>query len=72
MGSLLDRLKPTDREIRELALRETNPRLVARFEPIARGRLLALVAIPVVVLLALPSCLLRLARGAFRRDAEAR
>jgi hypothetical protein len=61
---LLERLKPSDREIRELALRETDPRQADRFAPIARGPLFALLALAAVGIAALPGCLLRLIRGA--------
>lgn len=66
MRKLLQHFKPTDQEIRKLALDETDPRRVHRYEPIARGPVFALIAIPAVVLLALPSCLVRLLRGALR------
>lgn len=70
MGSLLQRLKPTDRETREMALRETDPEQVERFEPIALGPLFALVAVPVVLLMALPSIALRLLRSPPRGEPE--
>jgi len=63
-------LKPTDREILALAERETDPAQVSRFAPICRGPLFALMAIPLVVLAALPSCLYRLCRGWLRSDAD--
>jgi hypothetical protein len=63
MAGIARHLRPTDREILELARRETDPREAARFEPICRGPLFALLAIPLVVLLALPSCALRALRG---------
>lgn len=59
---MLERLKPTDREIRELALRETDPAQAASFQPIARGLLFALLGLAAVGLAALPSLLLRLLR----------
>ena len=46
--SLIDRLKPTDREIRDLALRETDSALAHRFDPIARGPVFAVLALVVV------------------------
>jgi hypothetical protein len=70
MGGISGTLKPTDREIRDLARRETDPREAARFAPICRGPLFALVAIPLVVLAALPSCLLRLLRAPAGRDVD--
>ena len=70
MGGISGILKPTDREIRVLARRETDPRQAARFEPICRGPLFALVAIPLVVLAALPFCLLRLLQAPFGRDVD--
>jgi hypothetical protein len=59
---LLERLKPTEREIRELALRETDPSQVERFRPITRGPLFAVLGLAAVGLAALPSLLLRLLR----------
>jgi len=69
MGEIARHLKPTDREILELARRETDLREADRFEPICRGPLFALIAIPLVALAALPACLLRLIRGRLARDA---
>jgi hypothetical protein len=63
-------LRPTDREILDLALRETDPGQASRFESISRGPLFALVAIPLIVLVAIPSSLLRLLRGWLRSDAD--
>ncbi len=68
MSEISRHLKPTDREILALARRETDVREVARFEPISRGPLFAMIAIPLVVLAALPACLLRLIRGLLARD----
>ena len=59
---MLERLKPTDREIRELALRETDPAQAERFAPIAAGPVLALLGLALVGLAALPALLLRLLR----------
>ena len=61
--SLLQRVKPTDREIRELALRETDASQAHRFEPIARGPVFALLALACIALAALPSLLWRLLVG---------
>jgi hypothetical protein len=69
MSGISRHLRPTDREILELARRETDAREVERFEPICRGPLLAAVAILAVLLAALPACLLRLIRGSIARDA---
>lgn len=60
--SLLERLKPTDREIRELALRETDPSQAQRFAPIERGPVFALLGLAGIGLAALPSLLWRLLR----------
>ena len=64
--SWLERLKPTDAEIRELALRETDAAQARAFEPIARGPVFALCALACIGLAALPSLVWRLIRG--RRD----
>ena len=58
--SLLERGRPTDREIRELALRETDAAQALGFEPIARGPVFALLALACIGLAALPSLLWRL------------
>lgn len=60
--SLLERLKPTDGEIRELALRETDRTQATRFAPIARGPVFAVIGLVAVGLAALPACLVRLLR----------
>jgi hypothetical protein len=73
MSDFSRKLRPTDREVVELALRETDPREAPRFEPICRGPLFALLAIPALLLLSLPACLLRLLHGAWAgrsRNAE--
>ena len=64
---MIERLKPTDDEIRELALRETDPAHAKRFEPIARGPVYAVLALVAVGLIALPSLLWRLVRPRSRR-----
>lgn len=69
MGEIFRHLKPTDGEILELALRETDLREADRFEPICRGPLFAAFAIPLVVLAAVPACVLRLIRGLRARGA---
>ena len=63
---LLVHLKPTDTEITRLAIEETDPSRVAKFEPITRGPVFALLALAVVGLAALPSCLFRIVRGVLR------
>jgi hypothetical protein len=68
MRELTTHLKPSDREILALALRETDPREARRFDPICRGPLFAMIAIPAVVALAIPSCVVRALRGWLRRD----
>jgi hypothetical protein len=57
---LLERLKLTDREIRELALRETDPARAEAFQPIARGPVFAVLGLACMGLAALPSLVLRL------------
>ena len=57
---MLERLEPTEREIRELALRETDPARAKRFAPIARGPVFAVLALLGVGLAALPGMLRRL------------
>jgi hypothetical protein len=61
-ASWLSRLRPSDRELRELALRETDPAQAECFAPIARGPVFALAALAGVALAALPACALRLLR----------
>ena len=70
MRRLLQHLKPTDSEIRTLALDETDPGRVSHYEPIARGPVFALLAIPGVLLLAMPFCLFRLLRSTFHARRE--
>ena len=65
MTSLLRHLRPTHAEIVALALRETNPGEAERFEPIVRGPAWALAALACIGLAAIPSCIARLARGAW-------
>ena len=50
---LMARLRPTEREVHELAVRETDPRLYARFTPIARGFWFAVLALLILGLLVL-------------------
>ena len=68
-SSRLARLKPTDREVRDLALRETDPTQAARFATIARGPVFALLALAAVGLAALPAAALRLLRRPRETDA---
>jgi len=63
---LLAHVKPTEDEIVRLAVEETDPSRVAKFEPVARGPVFALLALAAVGLAALPSCLFRIVRGALR------
>ena len=61
-GSLLERLKPTDDEIRALALRETDPGEADRFAPIERGPVVAVLGLVCIGIAALPSLVMRLLR----------
>jgi hypothetical protein len=47
-------LRPSDDQIRELALREATTSHAAAFEPVARGPVFAVVALAVVGVLAVP------------------
>jgi len=67
-GRLLGRLVPTEREIRELAHRETDPSRAGDFAPIVRGPAFAVLALAAVGLAALPGLLRRLLRPRGRRD----
>lgn len=54
---LLQRLRPTERDVFDLARRETDPRLLKHFEPIARGpafAVAALVALGIVAACTVP------------------
>ena len=66
LTSLLRQLRPTRAEVVALALRETDPREAARFEPIVRGPGWAVFALACIGLAAIPSTLVRLARGSWR------
>jgi len=60
--SLLARLRPTEREVYELAIRETDPRLYSQFTPIARGfpfAVLALLGLGLFAIICTPFWLLR-------------
>ncbi len=69
---MIERLKPTDEEIRELALRETDPTQAERFAAIARGPVYAVLALAALGLAALPSLLWRLVRPRPRRASGSR
>ena len=69
MGSLLQRLKPTEKEVRELALRETDMLAFRRFQPINRGPWFAVSAILLVLLVSIPACIIRLFRSVLHPDA---
>ena len=56
----MDFLKPTEDEIRELALRETDPARAHEFEPITQGPVVALLILAGVGLAAVPLTLYRL------------
>ena len=56
----LDILKPTDEEILGLALRETDPSFYAHFSPIAKGRIYAVLAIVLLLILSIPHLLKKL------------
>lgn len=60
---MADLLKPTDWEIRALAVRETDPRHVAEFEPIVQGPVIALLILAAIGLAAVPMTLFRLLTG---------
>ncbi len=70
MTDWLRHAKPSDEELRRLALRETDPRHHRRFEPIARGRVFAVAALLVVVALSAPFVLARICRGRWRARDE--
>jgi hypothetical protein len=59
------RLRPTEREVYELACRETDPRYYSRFTPITRGfwfAILALVLLGLVTVVCTPFWALRVRR----------
>ena len=62
MGSILSRLRPTEREVHALASRETDPRLYSRFTPITRGFPFAVLAVLGLGLLAIVCTPFRLLR----------
>lgn len=63
MEGILSRLRPTEREVYELASRETDPRLYSHFTPITRGFLFAVFAILGLGLLAVVCTPFRLLRS---------
>lgn len=66
--SILDVLKPDETEIREAALRETDPRLAHRFEPFTHGPAMAVLILAAAGIAAVPLNLWRLlTRKLFRR-----
>ncbi len=69
MGSWLRHLKPTEEEVRELALGETDPSAFRRFQPINRGPWFAVSAILVVLLVSIPASIIRLFKSGLHRDA---
>ncbi len=56
----MDFLKPTEDEIRELALRETDPAHVGDFQPITKGPVVAILILACVGLIAIPATVYRL------------
>jgi hypothetical protein len=56
----LDRLKPDEAEIRQAALRETDPRFATEFEPFTKGPLAALLILAAVGIAAVPLTVWRL------------
>ena len=62
MGGILSRLRPTEREVYELANRETDPRLCSQFTPVTRGFLFAVLAMLGLGLLAVVCTPFRLLR----------
>ena len=67
---IADLLKPTDAEIRKVAVRETDPQFAAYFEPIAKGPIVALAILAAVGLAALPMTLFRLVARGVRNEAQ--
>jgi hypothetical protein len=55
-----DFLKPSEREIRELAMRETDPAHLQEFQPIAKGPVIAVLILIRVGLALIPMALFRL------------
>jgi plastocyanin domain-containing protein len=62
-----DFLKPSDREIRELALRETDPARVEEFQPITKGPVVAVLILACVGIAAIPLTLWRLVSRGVRQ-----
>ena len=61
LDKLAELLKPSDTEIRELALRETDPARISEFQPIVRGPGMAVVILSLVAVAAIPLTLMRIA-----------
>ena len=59
---LADLLKPSDREIRDLALRETDPERVHEFQPIVRGPIVAVLILMLISVAAVPMTVVRVLR----------
>lgn len=62
MKKFLEFAKPTNWEMEQLALRETDPKFHAEFEPFARGPLFAVSVLVFVVLCGIVAIPLRLAK----------
>lgn len=67
-SQIIDRIKPSQGEICRLAEQEANPAYYARFTPIARGPLFALLGLAVILILAVPTIIIRML---FRRAGKA-
>jgi hypothetical protein len=65
---LIDAFRPTQRELQDLARAETDPDQVARFQPICRGPLFAVMVIAAAGVAALPSLLARAVKYLFRPE----
>jgi hypothetical protein len=61
-----DFLTPSGEEIRELALRETDPARVAQFQPIVKGPVVAILILACVAIAAVPMTLFRLVKRGVR------
>jgi hypothetical protein len=72
LGRLVAALKPTDAEILALADQETDPAQCARFEPIARGPVFAVLALAAVGIASIPGIAWRALRSLTGADDRAR
>ncbi len=61
-------LKPSEEEIRDLALRETDPRYAAEFAPICRGPVAAVLLLMWVGVCSVPHLVLASLRHVIRGD----